>query len=142
MRKALLVLAALLAPVGALAQAETLKVAVSQRGFWDSSFVEFAQKEGFLKEAGLDVDLFYTDGGAQTDVVLAIGLELARGIELAQRHAVATGRDVQARGGDAVFGAHRIELDGARHGRDGDVEVHAAAQQRIGLTMVDVRVRR
>jgi NitT/TauT family transport system substrate-binding protein len=66
MRKALVVLAVLLAPTGATAQSETLKVAVSQRGFWDSSFVEFAQKEGFLKQAGLDVDLFYTDGGAQT----------------------------------------------------------------------------
>ena len=66
MRKALVVLAILLAPTGAPAQTETLKVAVSQRGFWDSSFVEFAQKEGFLKEANLDVDVFYTDGGAQT----------------------------------------------------------------------------
>jgi len=46
--------------------ADSLKVAVSQRGFWDSSFVEFAQKEGFFKEAGLDVEFFYTDGGAAT----------------------------------------------------------------------------
>jgi NitT/TauT family transport system substrate-binding protein len=51
--------------VGAAA-AESLKVAVSQRGFWDSSFVEFAQKEGFFKQAGLDVEFFYTDGGAAT----------------------------------------------------------------------------
>ena len=27
--------------------ADSLKVAISQRGFWDSSFLEFAQKEGF-----------------------------------------------------------------------------------------------
>jgi NitT/TauT family transport system substrate-binding protein len=47
-------------------QAESLKVAVSQRGFWDSSFVEFAQKQGFFKEAGLEVEFFYTDGGAAT----------------------------------------------------------------------------
>jgi NitT/TauT family transport system substrate-binding protein len=48
------------------AQAQKLKVAQSQRGFWDSSFVEFAEKEGFFKKAGLDVEFFYTDGGAQT----------------------------------------------------------------------------
>jgi NitT/TauT family transport system substrate-binding protein len=46
--------------------ADSLKIAVSQRGFWDSSFVEFAQKEGFFKQAGLDVEFFYTDGGAAT----------------------------------------------------------------------------
>ena len=41
-------------------------VAISQRGFWDSSFVEFAEAAGFFKEAGLEVEPFYTDGGAST----------------------------------------------------------------------------
>lgn len=49
-----------------LASAQSLKVAVSQRGFWDSSFVEFAQREGFFKDEKLDVEFFYTDGGAAT----------------------------------------------------------------------------
>jgi NitT/TauT family transport system substrate-binding protein len=57
---------AVAATMGSAAQAESLKVAVSQRGFWDSSFVEFAQKEGLFKEAGLEVEFFYTDGGAAT----------------------------------------------------------------------------
>jgi len=48
------------------AYAEPLKVAISQRGFWDSSFVEFAEAAGFFKEAGLEVEPFYTDGGAAT----------------------------------------------------------------------------
>ena len=48
------------------AHAEPLKVAISQRGFWDSSFVEFAEAAGFFKEAGLEVEPFYTDGGAAT----------------------------------------------------------------------------
>lgn len=48
------------------AWAETLKVAVPQRGFWDSSFVDFAIKEGFFKKAGLEVEVFYTSGGAET----------------------------------------------------------------------------
>ena len=49
-------LAALVAAFAAVAQAESLKVAISQRGFWDSSFVEFAEAAGFFKEAGLVVD--------------------------------------------------------------------------------------
>ena len=52
--------------VAPLAHAQSLKVAVSQRGFWDSSFVEFAQREGFFKDEKLDVEFFYTDGGAAT----------------------------------------------------------------------------
>ena len=43
-----------------------MKVAISQRGFWDSSFVEFAEAAGFFKEANLEVEPFYTDGGAAT----------------------------------------------------------------------------
>ena len=45
---------------------DKLKVAIPQRGFWDSSWVEFGQAAGFFKEAGLEIELFYTDGGAQT----------------------------------------------------------------------------
>src|SRR5215470_3664605 len=77
----LLVHAALVAPLAAgtistesFAQApDKLKVAISQRGFWDSSFLEFAQKEGFLKEANLDVEFFYTEGGGQTLQVINAG---------------------------------------------------------------------
>src|SRR6188472_4321399 len=52
---------------------DKLRVAISQRGFWDSSFLEFAQKEGFFKEANLDVEFFYTEGGGQTLQVLTSG---------------------------------------------------------------------
>jgi NitT/TauT family transport system substrate-binding protein len=73
----LLVLAALAAgtiSTESLAQTpDKLKVAISQRGFWDSSFLEFAQKEGFLKEANLDVEFFYTEGGGQTLQVVTSG---------------------------------------------------------------------
>src|SRR5262245_22050772 len=65
-----------LAATAAPAFAQTpdkLRVAISQRGFWDSSFLEFAQKEGFLKEANLDVEFFYTEGGGQTLQVINAG---------------------------------------------------------------------
>src|SRR6195256_6472175 len=60
------VLAAVTAVLASFPHAEPLKVAISQRGFWDSSFVEFAEAAGFFKEAGLEVEPFYTDGGAST----------------------------------------------------------------------------
>lgn len=66
MRFIVAALALVLAPFAASAQTDTLKVAISQRFFWDSSFVEFAEKAGFFKEAGLVVEPFYTDGGAAT----------------------------------------------------------------------------
>jgi len=67
-------LAAAAAPTAGFGQGpDKLKVAISQRGFWDSSFLEFAQKEGFLKEANLDVEFFYTEGGGQTLQVINAG---------------------------------------------------------------------
>jgi NitT/TauT family transport system substrate-binding protein len=56
----------LLAGMLSAATAETLKVAVPQRGFWDSEFVEFAQMEGFFKKVGLEVEIFWTSGGSET----------------------------------------------------------------------------
>jgi NitT/TauT family transport system substrate-binding protein len=44
----------------------TLKVAIPQKGFWDSEFVEFAQKLGMFKKEGLDVQVFWTHGGSET----------------------------------------------------------------------------
>lgn len=66
MIKLLAAVFAALAALTSFACAEPLKVAISQRGFWDSSFVEFAEAAGFFKEAGLEVEPFYTDGGAAT----------------------------------------------------------------------------
>ena len=68
---ALAILAGILSPA---AQAQDkLKVAISQRGFWDSSFLEFAQREGMFKKANLDVEFFYTEGGGQTLQVINSG---------------------------------------------------------------------
>jgi len=48
------------------ARAETLKVAVAQRGFWNSSFIEYALQQGFFKQEGLEIEILYTEGGAST----------------------------------------------------------------------------
>jgi NitT/TauT family transport system substrate-binding protein len=68
-----IVLGALIGSLSCAAQGEPLKVSISQKGFWDSSFVDFALKEGFYKEVGLEVEPFYTEGGAQTLTTVASG---------------------------------------------------------------------
>ena len=58
MRKIVVILVGLLTLATARgATAETLKVAVAQRGFWNSSFVEFARAQGFFKAEGLDIEI-------------------------------------------------------------------------------------
>ena len=62
----LLGLLAVTAATDALAQTQTLKVAVAQRGFWNSVFIEFALQQGFFKQEGLEIEILYTEGGAST----------------------------------------------------------------------------
>ena len=55
--------------VGAAAPAfaaDKLKVAISQRGFWNSSIAYFAITQGFTKKENLDVEYIFTSGGAET----------------------------------------------------------------------------
>ncbi len=67
-------LAAVISSIGSgSACAEVLRVAVAQRGFWNSSFVEFALQQGFFKQEGLDIDILYTEGGASTLTPLVAG---------------------------------------------------------------------
>jgi NitT/TauT family transport system substrate-binding protein len=61
-----IVAAAVLSILTTAAFAETVKVAIPQKGFWDSEFVEFAQKQGWFKQEGVDVELFWTHGGSET----------------------------------------------------------------------------
>ena len=80
MRKAIATLIGVLAAAAGAssATAETLKIAVAQRGFWNSTFVEFAQRQGFFKQEGLDIEILYTEGGASTlTPVVAGSLDIA-----------------------------------------------------------------
>ena len=72
-RTILAALAVLMAGTTASFAVEKLKVAVPQRGFWDSSWIEFGEAAGFFKEAGLEIEVFYTEGGAQTIATVASG---------------------------------------------------------------------
>jgi NitT/TauT family transport system substrate-binding protein len=74
----LVIAAAAMVGVANVCSAETLKIAVSQRGFWDSSFIELGLKQGYFKEENLDIEQFYTDGGATTlDAVMSGSVDVA-----------------------------------------------------------------
>jgi len=45
---------------------DTLKVAVGQRGSWDTSVSELGQNAGIFKKHGLDLDLLFTQGAGET----------------------------------------------------------------------------
>ena len=72
-RTILAALAILMAGTGASFAVEKLKVAIPQRGFWDSTWVEFGEAAGFFKDAGLEIEVFYTEGGAQTVATVVSG---------------------------------------------------------------------
>ena len=45
---------------------DTLKIAVGQRGSWDTSVSELGQKAGIFKRHGLELDLLFTQGAGET----------------------------------------------------------------------------
>jgi len=109
LKQALIVLIATVVAATTASAADSLKVSVSQRGFWDSSFVEFAQKEGFFKEAGLEVEFFYADGGAatlQTVTTASVDIGMSNGL-LGVIGAYAKGVPVRAISAQ-MTGAHEI----------------------------------
>src|SRR5262249_40755711 len=53
--------------------AETLKLAVGQRGTWDTSVAEIGQRGGIFKKHGLDLEILYTQGGGETQQAVISG---------------------------------------------------------------------
>ena len=68
-----LAFAATLGIVAAGAHGETIKLAVPQKGNWDTSIAEWGAKEGFFKAQGIDLVLTYTEGGATTEQAVISG---------------------------------------------------------------------
>ena len=80
MKKLSLLAAAAFAFLAQSATAETLKVAVPQKGNWDTGFVDYAIRQGFFKPEGLDVETIYTQGGSQTiQAVVSGSVDIAVG---------------------------------------------------------------
>jgi NitT/TauT family transport system substrate-binding protein len=96
-RTILAALAVLMAGTTASFAVEKLKVAVPQRGFWDSSWIEFGEAAGFFKEAGLEIEVFYTEGGAQTIATVASG-----SVDIAMSNGILGAIGTYVKGGDAT----------------------------------------
>ncbi len=59
-----------------LAQAnaeDTLKLAIGQRGNWDTAVTELGQRAGIFKKHGLVLDMLYTSGGGETQQAVISG---------------------------------------------------------------------
>jgi NitT/TauT family transport system substrate-binding protein len=96
-RTILAALALLLTGTSAGLAADKLKVAIPQKGFWDSSWVEFGEAAGFFKEAGLEIEAFYTEGGAQTIATVASG-----SVDIAMSNGILGAIGAYVKGGDAT----------------------------------------
>jgi NitT/TauT family transport system substrate-binding protein len=112
MRKFILAAAALAiaaASSNALAQTQKLKVAIPQKGFWDSSWVEFGEAAGFFKQAGLEIEAFYTEGGAQTVATVVSG-----SVDIALSNGILGAISTYVKGGDATpYRVISAEMTGA-----------------------------
>jgi NitT/TauT family transport system substrate-binding protein len=100
MRKFILafaVFAVMVVGSAALAQTQKLKVAVPQRGFWDSSWIEFGETAGLFKDAGLEIEVFYTEGGAQTIATVVSG-----SVDIAMSNGILGAISTYVKGGDAT----------------------------------------
>ena len=96
-RTILAALAILIGGASASLAAEKLKVTIPQKGFWDSSWVEFGEAAGFFKDAGLEIEAFYTEGGAQTIATVASG-----SVDIAMSNGIAGAIGAYVKGGDAT----------------------------------------
>jgi NitT/TauT family transport system substrate-binding protein len=52
---------------------DLLKLAIGQRGLWDSSIAELGQAAGIFKKRGLELQVVYTSGGGETQQVVISG---------------------------------------------------------------------
>jgi NitT/TauT family transport system substrate-binding protein len=64
---------AVLAYVGAASAEDTLKLAVGQRGNWDTAVAELGKQTGIFKKHGLNLEILYTQGGGETQQAVISG---------------------------------------------------------------------
>src|SRR5882757_750215 len=71
------IIAALAMSGSAFAQ-DTLRLAVGQRGLWDTSISDVGQRAGIFKKHGLNLEILYTQGSGETQqAVIAGSVEIA-----------------------------------------------------------------
>jgi NitT/TauT family transport system substrate-binding protein len=62
-----------LAPSGAARAEDLVKVAIGQRGNWDTAIPHLGEKAGIFKKHGLALELLYTSGGGETQQAVISG---------------------------------------------------------------------
>src|SRR3954463_452335 len=68
---------------GSASAEDTIKLAVGQRGNWDTSVSEIGQRAGLFKKHGLTLDIVYTQGAGETQQAVISGsvdLGIAAGV--------------------------------------------------------------
>lgn len=59
---------------------DLVKVAVTQRGLWDTSVTEMGQRSGIFKKRGINAEILYTQGGPEAhQAVISGSMEIACG---------------------------------------------------------------
>jgi NitT/TauT family transport system substrate-binding protein len=53
--------------------ADVMKLAIGQRGLWDSAIAELGQQAGMFRRHGLELEVFYTSGGGETQQAVISG---------------------------------------------------------------------
>src|SRR6476646_2684575 len=79
---ALAVVMLLGATAGASAQ-DKVKLAIGQRGNWDTSVSEIGQRAGIFKKHGLELDIVYTQGAGEPQpavIACSVDLGIAAGV--------------------------------------------------------------
>ncbi len=64
---------ALVAGARPAAALDKFTVAAPQKGFWDTAFPYLGQEKGFFKEQGIELDIQWTEGGADTQQAVITG---------------------------------------------------------------------
>ena len=64
---------AALAHVQPVVAGDVLKLAIGQRGLWDSSIAEIGTQAGIFAKHGLELQVFYTSGGGETQQAVISG---------------------------------------------------------------------
>lgn len=78
-RATMLAAAAAIAASPIAASAEKLRVALPQKGLWETSITIIGMSQGFFKKEGLELEILHTRGGSETvQAVLSGSVDLAR----------------------------------------------------------------
>ncbi|MGB8550962.1 MAG: ABC transporter substrate-binding protein [Xanthobacteraceae bacterium] len=83
---------------------EVLKIAVPQRGAWDTAIPELGQRAGIFKKHGLTLEILYTQGGPESiQAVVSRSMDIGTGVGVsAAVGAFAKGAPIRVIGGEMI----------------------------------------